>query len=306
MKKYEVHNFQNLIIENADIIYNPLSQEKEKKNQFSVIFIRDPYEYFDYLLFDYLQSKKSILFTQDILVNIKKLDNVSFLEWFRTLNFIPFYNPQIFQLDTSKRLSFAIDNLERFDYVVPYDKIDIFLDKTSLKIKIKKIKEEKNIFLLSEIKENKIVNEFIEKDIKLYKRAKKLWELTKENSFKPLREIIEQKPIYTQVHETKDFKGASGMVNEKSIRGYALNIKTQKILTLNIYKNKKLICTTTANEIRKDMVDKFNLSTGKCGFFVKFDKSTFKKGDKIDIIIVPENIRLPLVGDAIKFLENDL
>jgi len=118
---------------------------------------------------------------------MKKLDNEAFLKWLETLNFIPFYNPQTFQLDTCKRSSVAIENLESFDYVVPYEEIDTFLENISSDITISKEEEEENklLFALDAQRENKLVKKFIGKDIELYERSLKLWELVKTNNFKP-------------------------------------------------------------------------------------------------------------------------
>ena len=304
MKKTEILHFQNITVENAQIAINPLiSQKVETKNTISVVFIRNPYEYFDYLLFDYLDNKRSILFTKEIKKQLKKLNATDFLVWLDTLNFIPLYNPQTFQLDVRKRLKFAIENLERFDYVVPYEEIDLFLENVSLKLDIQIVKENKHSFSLSSVKESSLVTKFTEKDNLLYIEAKKLWNLSKENDFKSLKELIEQKTVYVDMNETENFKGASGVMNEKSIRGYALNLNSQKSLNIEIYINNQLLCTTKADMTRKDIADKFQHSNEECGFLINFDKPTFKKGDDVDIIIVPENIRVPIVGNAQKFLE---
>ena len=303
VKEIQVQYFQNLTIENAKIITNPLIDNKTKtKNIMSIVFIRDPYEYFDYLLFDYLHNKRSILFTNDIVKQIKRLDSVDFLEWLDTLQFIPFYNPQTFQLDVRKRVDVAIENLERFDYVVPYEEIETFLEHVPLDINIKYKKESKKPFSLASLEEDDLVKAFIGKDRTLYTKAKELWSLVKENDFKPLGELLEQKTVYIDLNEAKDFKGVSGFINEKRIRGFAFNTESQESLTLEIYRNSELLCTTNADQLREELIEKFNLSHGKYGFQVDFDKSTFKKGDHVDIIIIPENIRLPIVGNAKEFL----
>ena len=91
VKNIEIHNFHNLTIENAQTTTHPLNQPKEEKEDtLSVVFVRDPYAYFDYLMFDYLTHKRSLLFTQDIINNMKEFSSENFLHWFDTLNFIPF------------------------------------------------------------------------------------------------------------------------------------------------------------------------------------------------------------------------
>jgi len=304
VRRVEVFNFQNLIIENAKVSNIPLIQNKKiEKDVLTLIIIRNPYTYFDYLLFDYLAQKRSILFTEDIMKQMEMLDNHDFLKWFKTLNFIPFYNPQTFQLDVRKRLDVAIGNLESFDYVVPYEELDTFLANILLGLNISKKNEGEISFSLSSIKNNELTKEFIEKDVELYSKAQELWNLIKKNDFKPLRDHIKGKPTYIKMDEVEYFQGVVGLIDETLIRGFAFNSESQESLSLEIYKNNKLLRTIKADIIRKDLIKQFNLSHGKCGFQVNFEKPTFKKGDTIDIIIVPENIRLPIVGNAKKFLE---
>ena len=204
VKRVEVHNFQNLTMENAIVMSIPLKEAKaEEADLFSVVFVRDPYAYFDALLFDYLTHKRSLLFTQDIINNMKKFDNETFLQWFKTLNFIPFYNPQTFQLDSKKRTATALENLESFDYVVPYEEIDIFLKNVSPDITISRGKEEKLLFSFSSQRENVLTEEFIGKDMELYERSVELWELVKKNNFKPLRSLISRKKAAEKTHSAQ-------------------------------------------------------------------------------------------------------
>ena len=303
MKKIEVSNFQNLIIINTKVPKTPLIQHKEdEEDVVTLVIIRDPYAYFDYLLFDYISHKRSILFTQEIIKQMKILDNHDFLKWFSTLNFIPFYNPQTFQLDVHKRLNVATEKLKHFDYVIPYEELDIFLANIPLDISISNVNEGGISFSLASIVQDELTQEFIEKDLELYNKAQELWNLIKKNNFQPLSDLLEQETIFTPINETENFRGGCGGMNEKMIRGFAFNLKKQTSLKLEIYKNTKLLCKTEANIPRADFQKQFNLTTDKCGFQVIFDKSIFKKGDCVDVVIVPENIRLPIVGDAKEFL----
>lgn len=310
MKKIEVHHFQNLTIENAEITDYPLMQARsEEKDRLNIVFIRDPYAYFDYLLFDYLKHKRSILFTQDIINNITKLDNASFLQWFETLNFIPFYNPQTFQLDISKRSLSAIENLESFDYVIPYEEIDIFLENVTSNLKVIKKKEEELLFSLSSQKENKNITKFIGKDLELYERALELWEIIKTNDFKPLGKLIERKkslesmPSETKPHEMQHYKGIAGKITSHSIIGWVYHKEKQEITEISIYKNDTFLCIVKANEIREDLKKQQIHPTGQCGFKVVFDEPTFQKGDSIEIKILPDKIILPLGKDVKQFLK---
>ena len=307
MKRVEVQNFHNLIIENAKISHLPLTQSLSKElDVLNIVFIRDPYDYFDTLLFDYLTHKRSILFTQDIINRMKKLDGESFLQWFHTLNFIPFYNPQTFQLDVRKRLAVAIDNLESFDYVVPYEEIDLFLENVSLNISINK--EKKVIFSPDIQKEHASLQVFIDKDLKLYERSLELWELIKQNNFKPLGTLIERKQLPESTEEIKKklaekkYKGAAGQITSKSIRGWVFHEEREESIMLEIYKNDEFLCVVAADQMRNDLKQRHMHPTGKCGFEVIFENPTFKEGDQVEIKILPDNITLPLGPEVKKFL----
>ncbi len=306
MKKIEIHHFQNLTIKNAKTITTPLIQAKpEEADTLSVVFIRDPYAYFDTLLFDYLQHKRSILFTQDIINNMKKLDHTSFLQWFDTLNFIPFYNPQTFQLNISKISLIAIENLESFDYVIPYEEIDLFLENVAPHLKIIKVKENKLIFSLSSQKEKEILTKFIGKDLELYARASELWELVKKNNFKPLGSLIERKksldntPSLMKPNKMKNYNGVAGKITSYSIVGWVHHKEKEEIIKISIYKNNTFLCRVKANKMREDLKKQKLHLTGICGFEVIFDELTFQKGDNIEIKILPDNIILPL-GKGVK------
>ena len=304
LKKIEVHHFQNLTIENATITSHPLTQAKEvKKDLLTVVFVRDPYTYFDTLLFDYLKHKRSLLFTQDIINNMKKLDDEAFLKWLETINFIPFYNPQTFQLDISKRSLSAIENLESFDYVVPYEEIELFLKNISLDITIHKEKEEKLLFSLSTQGNNEEVKKFIGKDIELYERSLELWEQVKKNNFKPLRSLINRKRSQVEDKKINKYKGVVGQISSNSIVGWVYHKEKQSNMVISIYKNGIFLRMLKADIMREDLKKQQIHPTGKCGFEAIFDEPTFKKGDKVEIKILPDKTILPLGENVKQFLE---
>ena len=309
MKRIEVQNFQNLRIENATSRNHPLTQAKdEEEDLLTIAFIRDPYAYFDYLLFDYVQHKRSILFTQDIIQNITKLDNKAFLTWFDRLNFIPFYDPQTFQLDISKRSLTAIENLESFDYVVPYEEIDIFLENVSFDINIYKEEETQSLFSLSTQCDHDIISKFIAKDLKLYERSLELWALVKQNDFKPLRSLIDRKKSLgttrTEVgsHQLENYKGIVGQITSNSIIGWVFHKDKEESVTVEIYKNDTLLSTVKADKMRADLKKREIHPTGQCGFEAIFNEATFQNGDKIEVKILPDEILLPFGKNVQAFL----
>ena len=303
LRKVEVQNFQNLIIENAILSDHPLSQAKEvKKDLLSVVFVRDPYAYFDTLLFDYLKHKKSLLFTQDIINNMKKLEDEAFLKWLDTINFIPFYNPQTFQLDISKRSLTAIENLESFDYVVPYEEIDNFLKNIPLDISIHQKEEAKLLFSLSAQGNNEEVEKFIGKDLKLYERSLELWEQVKKNNFKPLRSLIDRKKPQGEEKKINKYKGVVGQITSNSIAGWVYHKEKQSNMVISIYKNGIFLRMLRADIMREDLKKQQIHPTGICGFEAIFDEPTFKKGDKVEIKILPDKTILPLGKNVKDFL----
>jgi len=309
IKNIEIHNFHNLTIENAQVTIHPLNQPKEeKKDTLSVVFVRDPYAYFDYLMFDYLEHKRSLLFTQDIINHMKEFSSKNFLHWFDTLNFIPFYNPQTFQLDSAKRLESAIDNLRSFDYVVPYDEIDSFLEKFSSELWISTENHKKLLFSLEAQKNHTLTDKLISKDLELYDESIKLWNLVKKNNFKPLRSLIERKkPIDNAVSQQdsdllQQYKGLAGKITSNSIRGWIFHKVKGETIIVSIFKNNDFVCIAKANKMREDLKRQHIHPTGECGFEVIFDLEMFKRGDKVEVKILPHNTPLPLGIDSKNFL----
>ena len=304
MKQLEVLHFQHMHIDNAHLHEKPLFEKKKyNKEKLNIVFIRNPYDYFDIMLTDYLKNKKSILFSNEINQHRLEDDGIVFLEWLDTLNFIPFYNPQTFFMDIRKREEIALENLENFDYVVPYEKSTIFMNNYKINIQIKKQSNSDQVFSIYQHKDHPLVEKFLGKDIKLYEKTLALWNISKEKGFKSLREIITRKVIYIPLKEANGFKGGCGGMNAKMIRGFTFYGNAQEPLTIEIYRNDKLLITTLANVPRAELQKQFKLSTNTCGFQVHFEKEVFHKGDKIEVVIVPENILLPIVGDALNFLK---
>jgi len=308
-REIEIQLFHNLTIENAKINSHALTQTKEEKeNILSVIFIRDPYKYFDYLMLDYLIHKKSILFTQDIINHMKEFSNTNFLHWFDTLNFIPFYNPQTFQLDSAKRLDVAIDNLRRFDYVVPYEEIDTFLTNVQANIHITVENNHALLFSLNTQKDHPVTHTLIEKDLTLYSEAIELWELVKKNNFKPLRSLIVRKEPINKISfpenqiRLQEYKGITGVIKSNTIRGWVFHKEKEEIVRIEIFKNNHLLCTVNADKMRMDLKKQHIHPTGECGFEVVFDFDVFERGDKVEVKILPDNILLPLSNDIKNFL----
>ncbi len=313
MKKVNILNFQNLQIKNVKVFDKPLDQVKfEDEEAMTVLFLRDPFEYFDYLLFDHLTNKKSRLFTQDIINHMKVMDNKSFLQWFESMNFMPFHHPQTFQLDIRKRVPEAIEKLESFDYVVPYEAIDTFLEKVLPDIEVTKMEEKKLKFSLSSLKGDKLVEKFIGKDIELYERAQELWNLIEKNNFDSLNSLLERKRISQRNKEEKKqkdnlnkldkYRGTAGQISENSIAGWILHKANEETVTLEIYKNGIFLSLAKADKMRDDLKKQHIHSTGECGFEVHFDEPTFKKGDRVEVRILPDKTTLPLGKNIIEFL----
>ncbi len=305
-----IYHFQNLDIDNATLKTKPIVQWQEtdetantEKKEMRVVFIRDPYDYFDALLFTYIKEKRSILFTQDIINHMKRDDGKTFITWLDTINFIPLYNPQTFQLDISKKLESALMNLEQFDYVVPYKEIDLFLEKVPSNISISKKEEKKLNFSMHVHKKHPLAKKFVGMDMELYEKACELWDIVKKQNFKPLGTLIKRKKA-TQ-NDTKPskkkYEGVLGKITSHSIRGWVVNKKEPQhaVTSVSIYKNGKFLCILKADKMREDLKKQKIHPSGKCGFEMTFDDETFNHGDKVEVKILPEKVNLPL-GDIAK------
>ncbi|MEA3490794.1 MAG: hypothetical protein U9R27_02750 [Campylobacterota bacterium] len=313
LNSLEILNFQNLKIDNVKIIDKPLDQVGfEDEDALTVVILRDPHEYFDNLLFEYLSNKKSILFTQDIINHMKVLKGKEFLQWFDGLYFVPFQNPQTFQLDIRKRVPEAIENLESFDYVVPYESIDTFFEKVLPGTKIIRREEKKLIFSMTAMRGENLAEKFIGKDIELYRRAQELWRLIEQNNFKSLNSKLERKRIAQRRKEKRreeeeskkmeEYRGSAGRIGSTFIAGWVFHKRRPEKLMIEIYKNDNFLCSAKADIMRKDLKKRNIHPTGECGFEVRFEEETFRKGDSVEVKILPDNIILPLGANSKEFL----
>ncbi|RLA68546.1 MAG: hypothetical protein DRG30_11110 [Epsilonproteobacteria bacterium] len=314
-KKIEILNFHNLLIENT-YAADKASDKAQNKDEDSlkVVFIRDPYEYFNYFLYDFLIHKRSQLFTHDIISHLRSLNNEDFLAWFDSLRLIPFYCPQTYQFDISKSITIAMKKLEGFDYVVPYEEIDLFIEKVAPDIVVEREEIKKLKFSLDSQKGNRLTEKFVGKDLELHGRSQELWTLSKENDYKPLGLLLESRKSSKNLknktkskrvkksREMQDHKGISGGIRDSTIAGWVFHKEKKEAVTLRIYHNNRFLCMTKADKFRKDLIDNNIHPTGVCGFKVDFSKPIFKKGDKIEVKILPDNILLPLGPKVKEFL----
>lgn len=303
MQEIEILNFHKIKIVNAKILTKK-SQcfSQDTQDNLSIVIIRNPYDYFDFQMHNLIRGKRSILFTQDIINSMKKMKGKEFLDWFKGLNFFPFYNPQISQLDMKKRVPEALENLECFDYIIPYEEIDLFLKNAPLNINISKYEEEKLIFSLGEYKEEAKI--FIEKDLVLYDKTVELWREIKDNNFKPLEEKRKARENLSKREEIKNrYKGVAGRITSHSIIGWAMRKDETEYVMIAIYKNGELLHETKADQVREDIKERGIHPTGRCGFHVTFDHPTFSSGDKVMVKIIPDNIILAMGSNALNFLD---
>lgn len=298
----EILNFQNIKIANAGTV-DTISQCFGPNNRdcLSAVIIRDPYDYFDYQMYDLLSNKKSILFTQEIINKMKRERGKLFLEWFKELNFIPFHNPQLSHLDIKKRLPEALDLLECFDYVVPYEEIDLFLKNIPFDIQISKPKESKMIFSLG--LHRKEADLFVAKDLILYEKTAALWKEIRDSNFRPLLSARKKRENLFNKKQAKDrYKGMVGRITSNSIIGWAMKKGDMTCVEISIYKDGKLLQKAKADQLRKDIREREIHPTGKCGFHITFDQPTFSSGDRVTVKILPDNVTLDMGNSALSFL----
>ena len=259
-----------------------------------------PQRYFDSLLSKYIYENQSLLFAEEMTMMAETKNANEFFAWLDSINFIPLYNPQTFLLDERKRVDAAKKKLEWADYVVTEEGVEAFVRETGISVENAFMDNSKVCPVSLADADVKWQERFVGKDIQLYAYASELWEKIEANGYKQLGDIIKR---YRKIEDMDDLHGMSGMMHETLIRGFVFNRELQEPLELEIYKNGALLTTTVANHPRPELKEKFSLKIDKCGILVKFDKPTIQPGDKIEIVIVPENVLVPIVGSAKAFLE---
>jgi len=304
LNKFKILNFQNLQITNAHIYNKPLEETSLKyEDTITIVIIRDPYEYFDYMMHHYVKYEMSPRLSKETLHAMKTLGNDTFLEWFHSLNYIPLVNPQTFKLDMRKRLKFALEKLELFDYVVPYDKLDIFLEKLPSKIQIEKIISKPFPFLFSTVKKNKLSKILIEKDLQLYKKAQDLWELTQANDFKSLKLLIEKEEAHKKEKKKKEsYKGRVMQISENGAIGWVFHTEHPESVLVGLYKNGILLTKVKADLMRPAIKKNMGHPTGLCGFHIKVGNDILKSKDNIELKTLPDGILIPMGKQAKEFL----
>ena len=230
---------------------------------------------------------------------LQTLDAENFLTWFKTLNYLPLVNPQTFQLDMRKRINIALENLEYFDYVIPYNSLDLFLEHSSTDMHIHNVKAPKILFSLASVKNKELVHTFIGKDIALYAHALSLWEEIAANTFKPLVQMQNKR---VKPKRTARYDGIVGILNSSSIAGWVMNLDSEENVQIGIYKNGKLLDQVTADGFRPDIQKHKGHPTGLCGFKMVFKGETFQKGDSVEVKTISDNITIALSKNVKTFL----
>jgi len=307
MQKIKILNFQNLNFLHAEASNKPFSETSFAEiDTLNVVVIRNPYAYFDDYLAHCIYNEMSLKLKNETLKAMKTLDKHSFLTWFETLNYLPLINPQTFQLDVRKRLHIAIENLESFDYVVPYEEMESFIENIAPDMKITKREKKPLSFSLFNAKESPLIQSIIEKDTILYERALQLWEQTKENDFKPLLLPNDKKVmIEKSTPSINRYLGVVGILTTTSIAGWVINLDSEESVLIAIYKNGILIEQTLADGMRPDLQKLKKHPTGLCGFKLIFDTPTFKMKDIVEVKTIPDNVIIGLSPKAKSFLEKD-
>ena len=304
MQKIKILNFQNLNFLHAEASNKPFSETSFAEiDTLNVVVIRNPYAYFDDYLAHCIYNEMSLKLKNETLKAMRTLDKHSFLTWFETLNYLPLINPQTFQLDVRKRLHIAIENLESFDYVVPYEEMESFIENIAPDMKITKQENKPLSFSLFKAKESPLIQSIIEKDTILYQRAVQLWKQTKENNFEPLDIVNKQKYSIPSVGK---YDGVVGILDTTSIAGWVMNLDHAESVLIGVYKNNTLIDQVIADGMRPDIKQHKGHPTGRCGFKIVFKNPTFKNGDVVEVKTIPDNVSISLNRDVKTFLNMPL
>ena len=235
---------------------------------------------------------------------MKTLRGEDFLKWFSALNYLPLINPQTFQLDLRKRVDTAIENLESFDYVVPYNEIDLFINEVAPHVKIVKKRKEAFPFSIKTLKNDALVQNFIAKDIALYQTASSLWETSKTNNFKPIVEITGKNRLTSKANENK-YAGIVDNIKSNFISGWVFHKEKEESITVNLYINDILQETVKADIMRPGVKKNRNHPTGLCGFEFVFEENILHPADKIKIKPMDDDIIIQMSEKCQNFFKND-
>ena len=97
----------------------------------------------------------------------------------------------------------------------------------------------------------------------------------------------------------QNYRGITGRISEKFIAGWVFRKEQEEPVSVEIYKNGAFLCLAKADKMRVDLKKQHIHPTGKCGFEVRFDEETFRKGDRVEVKILPDKVPLTL-GEAAK------
>ena len=298
MKKIKILNFQNLNFLHAEAINKPFSETSfDEIDTLNVVIIRNPYAYFDDYLAHCIYNEMSLKLKKETLKAMKTLDKHSFLTWFETLNYLPLINPQTFQLDVRKRLHIAIENLESFDYVVPYEEMESFIENIAPDMKITKQEKIPLSFSLFNAKEPHFIQSIIEKDTILYQKALELWDNIEKNDFKPLL-FSNEKKVSAKKPKTGKYIGLVDNINSSFIAGWVFRENDSDILEVAIYINGELLQKVKADIMRPGVKNLKGHPTGYCGFKTSILTKLLQPNDKIEIKVLPNGITLPFGKNA--------
>ena len=301
MDRFKVLNFQNFNIDNAINCTKPFEEASFDANDLSLVFVRNPYEYFDFYLHQCIFEEMSPKLAKQTIKMMKKLSSEEFLAWFETLHYIPLINPQTFQLNMKKKIDEALINLQCFNYIVPYEAYPVFLDNLDTDITITEAKNIKKMpFSILDAKDTPYSKHFLSKDIELYEKAHGLWQRIQENQFKPLHLEIKRN-VFTDA--SPKYEGRVRMIDASTIEGWVFKKGESDPLEIMIYKNDALLQTYRANLSRPHIKKVMGHPTDRFGFNIKFDQPTFQGSDKIEVIIVNTNVIISLEEKAKQFFK---
>jgi len=298
MRPFNIINFHNLKIQNAKISTKPFEKTTfTTQDAFTVIFIQNPFIYFDSLLEYHILYNMSPKLAKETKTMLSKKSHTNFLLWLKELNYLPLINPQTFQLDMKKRVDKAIDTLSSFDYIVPCEFIDIFIKNVAPELMIEKPLKTIFPFSLSQIDNLELIEHFIGKDQKLFKQAHLLWQQIEINHFTSLKTLN----IPKKQKKSSKYIGIVDTISSNMISGWVFRENNDESILVGIYQNGILRHETKANIFRPGVKKNLGHPTGYCGFKAKFKNNLFQSSDKIEIKILPEEIPIKLGKKALKF-----
>jgi len=218
-----------------------------------------------------------------------------FIKWLESINFYYFHNTQLHYMHPTNnqhklsdhQVKIALENMKNINFIGIQENMDEFMETISCEFgwELDKrprvnVNENNYGFDINDSKTQEALLPLYEKDLILYKEAKKLYN--------------KQKTLYRN-KPTEDIIGYVDSISKNKIRGWCRSKNSLQKLELELRLENQIIATTTANKYRLGLKEKGIHFTGRCAFEFDFDLESSIDTDKLQVYIANTNISIDKV-----------